>query len=233
LSSPKTRLPLAEGQVGRDDGGRALVPGGQDVEEQLPARLLEWNEAELVEQQERGAPESVLKTREDAGVACLEEGADQVRGAVEKDVVAALDGLDAQGSGQVSLAGADGADEHDVAGGVDPGASGEVFDARTLEAVGTSPVELREGLARWQSGGTEPALGRPLGAAGDFRVEQGAEKYERMLSTGERLACDLLALAPQGGKLEHAGVGAYGGQHDVDFVEGTHAEHLAASSSAS
>ena len=59
-------VPLAEGEVGRDDGGGALVPGGEDVEEQLAAGLLEGNEAELVEQQERGAPKAVLKTREDA-----------------------------------------------------------------------------------------------------------------------------------------------------------------------
>ena len=54
-----------------------------------------------------------------------------------------------------------------------------------------------------------------------------------MLSVGERLARELVALAPDGRQLEHAGVRAYGGQHDVDFVEGAHAEHLAASSSAS
>ena len=51
-------VPLAEGKVGGDDGGGALVASRQHVEEQLAAGLLEGDEAELVEEQERGPAET-------------------------------------------------------------------------------------------------------------------------------------------------------------------------------
>src|SRR5271168_3944304 len=100
-------VPLAEGEVGSDDGGGPLVASREDVEEQLAAGLLEGDEAELVEEQERGPAETVLEARERPGVACLGERADEVGGAVEDDVVAAFDGLDAERGRQVGLAGAD------------------------------------------------------------------------------------------------------------------------------
>ena len=226
-------VPLAEGEVGRDDGGGALVTGGEDVEEQFAAGLLEGDEAELVEQQEGCAAKAVLKAREQSGVARFGERADEVRGAVEEDVVAALDGLDAERGGQVGLAGADGADQHDVARGIDPGAAGELLDASALESVGASPVELRERLSCRESRGAQPTLDRMLGAHRDLGVEHGAKEAERMLSVGERLARELVALAPDRRKLEHAGVRPDGSKHDIHFVCVAHAEHLAASSSAS
>ena len=140
-------IPLAEGEIGRDDGGGALVTRGEDVEEQLAAGLLERDEAELVEQQKRCAAKAVLKAREDTAVARFDESAHEVRGAVEEDVVSALDGLDAERGSQVGLAGADGTDEDDIACGANPRAAGEVLDASTLETVSASPVELRERLS--------------------------------------------------------------------------------------
>jgi hypothetical protein len=38
-------VPLTEGEVGSDDRGGALVPGGEDVEEQLTTGLLEGHES--------------------------------------------------------------------------------------------------------------------------------------------------------------------------------------------
>jgi len=52
-------VPLAEGEVGCDDGGGPLVASREHVEEQLAAGLLEGDEAEFVEEQERGPGEDV------------------------------------------------------------------------------------------------------------------------------------------------------------------------------
>ena len=41
--------PLGEAQIGRDDGGAALVAVGDQIEEQLSAGALEGDEAELVD----------------------------------------------------------------------------------------------------------------------------------------------------------------------------------------
>ena len=56
---------------------------------------------------------------------------------------------------------------------------------------------------------------------------------DRMLAVGECLTREPVALATDGGKFEHARVRPDGGEHDIDFVGVAHAEHLAASSSAS
>jgi hypothetical protein len=181
-------VPFAEGEIGRDDGGGALVTCGEDVEEQLAAGLLEGHEAKLVEQEKRGAAKAVLKAREDTSVSCLDERSDQIRCAEEEDVVATLDGLDAERGGEVRFAGAYGSYEHDVACGVDPRAAGEVLDAGTLEPVGALPVELRQCLSSGQSCGSQPPLDGMLGARRNFRIEQGAKECDRMLAVGERLA---------------------------------------------
>ena len=147
--------------------------------------------------------------------------------------MAALDGLDAERGGQVGLAGADRADEHDVSCGGDPRAACEILNARPLETVGAPPVELRERLSRGKTGGLQPALDGVLGAGGDFCLEQSAQKRQRMLPVGERLARERLGLTRDARQFEHAAVRAGGREHDVGFVRVAHAEHLAASSKAS
>ena len=72
-----------------------------------------------------------------------------------------------------------------------------------------------------------------LGAGGDFCLEQCAQKCQRMLPVGERLARERLGLTRDARQLEHAAVRAGGREHDVRFVRVAHAEHLAASSKAS
>jgi hypothetical protein len=174
-----------------------------------------------------------LETCEESGVARFGQRADQIGGAIEEDVVSALDGLDAERGRHVGLAGTDRADDDDVSRGGYPRAASEVLDARPLETVRAPPVELRECLSRGQTCGVQTPLGRVLGARRDLGLEHGSQEGEWMLPIGKRLASESVGLACDGRQLEHARVRPHRGEHDIGFVLGAHAEHLAASSNAS
>ena len=139
-------------------------------------------------------------------------------------MVAALDRLDGQGRGEVRLAGAHRAEEDDVARSRDPGAAPEVLDASALEAVGTSPVELRERLGRREARGAEAALDGVLGARGDLGIEQRTEEVERRPRFGERLTRQGVGLARERGEFQHAGVSTDRGEDDVAVLHVAHAE---------
>ena len=117
-------VPLAEGEVGSDDGGRSFVARGEHIEEEFAAGLFEWNEAKFVEEQKRSPTKPVLQAGERSGVTCFDEGTDQIGSSEEEDVVPVFDGFDAERDGDVGLAGADGTDEDDVARGGNPSAAG-------------------------------------------------------------------------------------------------------------
>src|SRR5699024_11225541 len=74
------RRPLVEGQVRGDDGGGALVPLADQLEEQLCAGLRERHEAELVDDQELMAGELALQPQEAPLVPGLDEVVDDGRG---------------------------------------------------------------------------------------------------------------------------------------------------------
>ena len=85
------------------------MSSGEHVEEEFSAGLLEGHESELIDDEKGDAAKSLLQTRKDPRIARFGQGADQVGGPVERDVVTALDRLDAEGCGQMGLSGADGA----------------------------------------------------------------------------------------------------------------------------
>lgn len=144
-------VPLAEGEVGSDDGGPAFVPRGEDVEEQLSTGLFEGDESQLIDDEERDATKALLEAREDAGVAGFGECADEVGRAKEGDVISAFNRLDAEAGGEMGLAGTDGPEQHDVARRWYPRAAGKLLEARSLEAVGALPIELSERFGSRQS----------------------------------------------------------------------------------
>ena len=60
--------PFGEGEIGRHDGGAALVAIGEQIEEQLAAGAVEGHEAQLVDNQDVDAPEPLLEAWGSAGV---------------------------------------------------------------------------------------------------------------------------------------------------------------------
>ena len=105
--------PFAEGEVGGDDDRGALVEPAHEVEEQLPAGLGEGQVAEFVEDDEVAAYELICGAALASGAELGLEVVDQV-----DDVVAAAPGALADagardGDGEMGLAGAGAADQHD------------------------------------------------------------------------------------------------------------------------
>jgi len=73
-SSPaKTVTHSAEGEIGRDDGGAALIAIGEQIEEELAADAVEGHEAQLVDDEDIDAEQSLLQPRELARIARFEE----------------------------------------------------------------------------------------------------------------------------------------------------------------
>src|SRR5690606_4537458 len=99
--------PLAEGEIGRDDDGAALVARREEIEEELASGAIEGDEAELVDDEELEASETALEARELALVAGFEQGADEVGRTPEGDVATLAHRLDAKRDGEVGFARAD------------------------------------------------------------------------------------------------------------------------------
>ena len=102
--------PLGEGEVGGDDDAAPFVALGEQVEEQLTARAIEGNEAELVEHEKVDVSEASLKPSELASVSSFEQRSDDVSGADEENASPLTRGFDAERDRQVRLRGKDGRD---------------------------------------------------------------------------------------------------------------------------
>src|SRR5690606_10396546 len=109
--------PFTEAEVGGDDDAGALVERAQQMEQQRPARRAEGQVSELVQDDEIGMGEPVGDLTSLALSLLLLERVDELDGGEEADTLAMmLDGLHAEGGGDMSLAGARAADKHDVVG---------------------------------------------------------------------------------------------------------------------
>ena len=97
--------PFAEAEVGGDDDAGALVELAQQVEQQRPAGGAERQVAKLVEDDEVGIGEASGDLPGFSLVFFLFEGVDEFDGREEPDALAVmLDGLDADGGGEMGLA---------------------------------------------------------------------------------------------------------------------------------
>ena len=140
----------------------------------------------------------------------------------------AFDGLDAEGGGQMGLARADGAEQNDVARGGDQAQR----PSSSTRARSRPWARFQSNWARVFWAGSRAAWRRALdgalGPGGQLGVEQRAEVLQRRPRFGERLARSGVAVVADGGELQDAGLGAYGGEQDVDIG---HAEALSRSAS--
>ena len=94
----------------------------------------------------------------------------------EQDPVPGLAGPDRQPGGEVGLAGAWRAEEHDVVLGGDEVQGAQVGDHVAFEAAGVVEVELLEGLAGREPGRADPALTAVGLPGGDLALQAGDEE---------------------------------------------------------
>ena len=107
--------PFAEAQVRRDDDAGSLVELAQEMEEQGSAGGAERQVAELVEDDEVAIGEPPCDLASFPLALLLFEGVDELdRGKEPNALAVLLDGLDADGRGEVRLARAGAADQDDV-----------------------------------------------------------------------------------------------------------------------
>src|SRR6516165_903189 len=118
--------PLSEGEVGGDDDGGALVKPTDEVEQKLAAGLCERQVAQLVENDEVHAGQMFGEPALSAVAGLGLETIDEVDDIVEASSGAIADTASRDGDGQMGLAGARSADEHDVALLGDEAAAGEI-----------------------------------------------------------------------------------------------------------
>jgi len=168
--------PLLEGAVGGDDDRPSFVAAGDEREEEVGGRALQWQVADLVDDQEVVALEAPELLLELVSVVRLLEPGDPFLGGREGDAVATLAGLHGERDREVCLAGPGRAEEADVCALLDPGELGEVQDERALRGGLRAPVEVLERL-QGREAGVADARPRPRGVAGeDLGLEQALEE---------------------------------------------------------
>ena len=156
--------------VGGGSNGNALDGAADVPRTQLGSAI------STVDDDERVAAEPAELVMEPAVAVRGGEAVDPLGGGGEHDAVAVLAGADGQADGEVGLAGAGRAEEHDVVAGGDEIEGGEVSDDVSLEGALVVEAELVEALAGRKAGGADAelaAVGRPRR---DLTFEAGGEE---------------------------------------------------------
>ena len=158
---------------------------------------LEWEVADLVDDQQLVALEASELLVERVAVLGGLEAADPLLGGRERDAVAALAGLDPQRDREVGFAGAGWADEADVGVLFDPGELREVHDQRPLGGGLGGEVEVLERLVRGEAGVSGCAAGAGGVAGEHLGLQQRLE---------ELLIGPLLLPRPLGGRSSRSAI---------------------------
>ena len=106
LGVAKDAGPFAEGEVGGDNDGSALVEAADQVEEELAAGLGKGQIAELIEYDEVEAGQVIGKPSLAAGSGLAFQAVDEVDDGVEAASGTAADTSPSDGNGKMALAGA-------------------------------------------------------------------------------------------------------------------------------
>src|SRR5205814_1000624 len=107
--------PFAEGEVGRDDDGGALIEPADQMEQQLAARLRKREVAELVDDDQIDARQLLGETAGTAGLGLGFELVDQIHGIEEARLPPQSDATPGDADSDVALAGAGSPDRDHVA----------------------------------------------------------------------------------------------------------------------
>ena len=164
--------PLAEGEIGGQDRAAALMAVGQEIEEQLAAIPAKGHEPQFVDDQQFGVMKPALEPAQFVAITGLRQLAHQIGGPDEGHGGAPAGRLDPQADGQMRLAGADRADDHDVFGLFHELAGGQIQDLLPADALQGVPVELLERLEVGEARLAQQPLGGMLVAGADFHIQQ-------------------------------------------------------------
>ena len=117
VSSPKVSPHRPNGLLLVTMTRGSFVAGGDELEEQVGGFGFEGDVADFVDDDQRVAAEAAELVVEPAGAVGEGEAVDPFGGGGEHDAVAGVAGADGQADGEVGLAGAGRAEEHDVVAG--------------------------------------------------------------------------------------------------------------------
>ena len=183
----KQFAPVLERTVARHDGRARLVAAHDDFEQILAGVLRQGAQAHVVDDEqvalEVGLQDPVPLLEGVLG----EEVAHQIEDGAVADGEALLDGLVADGLGQVGLAGAGRPDEEHVVFGADKVAGRQLVDRLAGDRGIEAPIKLVQGLERAEVRGLDPALDLALGADVDLVLQGKSQKLLVRKPVGERL----------------------------------------------
>ena len=163
--------PFAEGEIGGDDDGDALVEPADEVEQQLAAGLGEGQIAQFVEHDEVEAAEMVGELALPAGAGLGVKLVDEVDDVEEAAAGAAADAGADDRDGDVGLSGAGAADHDRVALLLDEASGGEIAHQRLADRRAVE-IEVLEVLGDRQLRGGELVLDRARLLLGELGLEQ-------------------------------------------------------------
>jgi hypothetical protein len=143
--------PFAEGEIGGDDDGGALVEAADEVEQELTAGLCEGQIAKLVEDDEVHAGQMFSEPALPAVAGLGLKPVDEVDDVVEASPGAIADAASRDDNRQMGLAGAGAPDQHDVALLGDEATAGEIILADCFAFGRIGP-----GVSAKDAGSTEP-----------------------------------------------------------------------------
>src|SRR6185436_15383376 len=135
-----------------------LVAADQEPEEEAGLLAGQGQVPELVQDEDPGIGELLQGPVEPVLVAGPDEAPHQALEGQEEDRVAGLDGLDAEGDGEVRLAHAGRAEQHDVLGALDEAEAGELADLLAVDRGLKAEAKLTRLLAPRRRGRLRPAL---------------------------------------------------------------------------
>ena len=171
--------PFGKAAVGGEDHAAALVAGVDQLKEQVATARDDREIADLIDQQDGKAavePDALLQLALALG---LGEGGDDVGQGGEIDAVACLDRLNAEGDGEVRLAGAGRAEEMHGFAAADEVELGQGEDTVAVERGLEGEVEPRQGLRRGQPGDLQGSPDAAPLAQRQFLGEQGIDCFQR------------------------------------------------------
>lgn len=115
------------------------------------------------------------------------ERVDDLNGVGEEHAMAVLAGGVAQGGGEMGLAQADEAEEHDIGLFLDKAQAEEILDLQTIDLFGPVPAERVEGLEHGEARRFNAAQQRAIGAGVGFALNEAFEVGEMIAVGGGRL----------------------------------------------
>ena len=150
--------PLVEGQVGGDQDRTSLVALAEDLEGELRASLREWDEAELVDDEQLESGKLLLEVEQPSLVPGLDQLVDQRGGGGEADRQPPLAGGESQAEGHMGLAGPTVADSDDVLTPVYVLAACQLHDQVLVHRRHGQEVEGVEALGGGEARSLDPAV---------------------------------------------------------------------------